>query len=90
MRGWTICNEPALGVLCVRPPMADDDMVRAIVGRVLASGRAWISAAIFEGRAVIRACVTHGEAKIADIAELVEALEAGREGEGRAGEDRGH
>jgi glutamate/tyrosine decarboxylase-like PLP-dependent enzyme len=80
-RGWTICNEPALGVLCVRPPMADDDTVRAIVGRILTSGRAWISAATFEGRAVIRACVTHGEASADDIAELVEALEAARAGE---------
>jgi glutamate/tyrosine decarboxylase-like PLP-dependent enzyme len=73
IRGWTIHNEPLLGVLCFAPPMRGD--VRAIVGRVLSSGRAWVSVASFEGREVIRACVTHGGTTSADIGELVNILQ---------------
>jgi glutamate/tyrosine decarboxylase-like PLP-dependent enzyme len=78
-RGWTIANRSALAVLCIEPPQGAGD-ARTIVDRVLASGRAWISAANFEGRQVIRACVTHGETTREDVGELVEALEAGRSG----------
>jgi hypothetical protein len=42
---------------------------------VLASGKAWISTAMFEGRPVIRACVTHGETTSGDVDILVAALE---------------
>jgi hypothetical protein len=45
---------------------------------VLVSGRAWVSAATFETRPVVRACVTHGETSPEDVAALVEALEAAR------------
>ena len=75
-RGWAIENEPSLGVLCFVPARQRDGEVRAIVGRVLASGRAWISAAVFEGREVIRACVTHGGTGRDDINALIDALEA--------------
>jgi glutamate/tyrosine decarboxylase-like PLP-dependent enzyme len=76
IRGWTIRNEPLLGVLCFSPPAGSGDDARSIVGRVLASGRAWVSVASFEGREVIRACVTHGGASADDIAELVSVLQA--------------
>jgi glutamate/tyrosine decarboxylase-like PLP-dependent enzyme len=76
-RGWTIANRSALAVLCVEPPAGAGD-VRAIVGQVLASGRAWVSVANFEGRQVIRACVTHGQTTQDDIMELVDALETAR------------
>ena len=76
-RGWRIANNSALAVLCIEPPPGEGD-VRAIVDRVLASGRAWISAATFEGRQVIRACVTHGETTRDDVMELVDALETAR------------
>ena len=74
-RGWRIANDPALAVLCAEPPFGSD-AVREVVGRVLASGRAWVSAARFEGREVIRACVTHGETTPEDIAEVADALQA--------------
>jgi glutamate/tyrosine decarboxylase-like PLP-dependent enzyme len=73
-RGWTIINDPSLAVLCILPPVGSRD-VNSIVRRVLSSGRAWISAAVFEGRPVIRACLTHGETSPEDIKQLVEALE---------------
>ena len=74
-RGWPIANKSSLAVLCIEPPPGAGE-VRSIIGRVLASGRAWVSATTFEGREVIRACVTHGETTPEDIAELVSALEA--------------
>ena len=72
-RGWRIANDSSLAVLCVEPPPGALD-VRTTAGRVLASGRAWVAAAKYEGRDVIRICLTHGEATMEDIRELVGAL----------------
>ena len=72
-RGWRIANDSSLAVLCVEPPRGALD-VRTTAGRVLASGRAWVAAAKYEGRDVIRICLTHGEATMEDIRELVGAL----------------
>ncbi len=74
-RGWKIANQSPVAVACIEPP-AGAAPVREIVARVLASGRAWLSVARFEGRDVIRACVTHGETSDADISTVVEALVA--------------
>jgi glutamate/tyrosine decarboxylase-like PLP-dependent enzyme len=74
-RGWSIANQSLLAVLCIEPPLGYGD-VRSIVNRVLASGRAWISTATFEGREVIRACVTNGETAPEDIEELADVLRA--------------
>ena len=74
-RGWRIVNNSPAAVLCIEPPSEHAD-VKAIVAQVLASGRAWISTATFEGRAVIRACITHGKSGVSDIEALVTALEA--------------
>ena len=60
-------------VLCVEPPTGAPD-ARTIAGRVLASGRAWVAVAKYEGRDVIRICLTHGEATMEDIGELADAL----------------
>ena len=72
-RGWRIANDSSLGVLCVEPPPGFG-AVRSIVDRVVASGRAWVAAATFEGRETIRICVTHGETGPGDIDELVNTL----------------
>ncbi|MBV8453086.1 MAG: pyridoxal-dependent decarboxylase [Deltaproteobacteria bacterium] len=74
-QGWSIKNNSPLAVLCVEPPPGRS-AVRSIVNRVLASGRAWISSATFEGREVIRACVTNGETMLGDIDALVDVLQA--------------
>jgi len=73
-RGWRIANDSSLGVLCVEPP-AGCGAVRSIVERVLASGRAWVAAATFEGRETIRICVTHGETTPDDINQLADVLQ---------------
>jgi glutamate/tyrosine decarboxylase-like PLP-dependent enzyme len=74
-RGWRVVNDASLAVLCIEPP-AGPDAVQAIVRRVVTSGRAWVSEALFEGRPIIRACVTHGRTTQEDVAALVDALEA--------------
>ncbi|WP_428483898.1 pyridoxal phosphate-dependent decarboxylase family protein [Rhodopila sp.] len=76
-RGWSVANEPGLAVVCLEPP-AGSASVRDIVQQVLKSGGAWVSAARFEGRDIIRACVTHGETSPADIKAVVELLEQAR------------
>jgi glutamate/tyrosine decarboxylase-like PLP-dependent enzyme len=73
-RGWTLVNWPALAVACLEPPPGSLS-VRDIVNRVVSSGRAWVSVATFEGRDVLRACVTHGETTPEDIDAVVDALE---------------
>ncbi len=72
-RGWTVVNRSSLAVLCLVPPIGAGD-IQSIVSRVVTSGRAWISAAKFEGRDVIRICVTHGQSTLADVEMLVDAL----------------
>lgn len=72
-RGWRVVNRSPAAVLCLEPP-ADLGTPRTIVTRVVAAGRAWVSVATFEGREVIRACVTHGETNEADVAALIETL----------------
>jgi glutamate/tyrosine decarboxylase-like PLP-dependent enzyme len=78
-RGWSLANEPSLAVLCLVPPQGAA-AAPAVVDRLLRSGRAWISLAKFEGREVVRACVTHGETRSEDVRELVAALDEAARG----------
>lgn len=71
-RGWLIANDSSAGVLCLVPPQGD---ATQIVKHVLASGQAWVSVAVFEGREVVRACVTSGITEKDDISALVTSLE---------------
>jgi glutamate/tyrosine decarboxylase-like PLP-dependent enzyme len=70
--GWSVMNDSPVGVVCAMPSEPRD--IRSIVNHVLASGQAWVSAAVFEGRDVIRACVTSGLTTAADVAALVSTL----------------
>ena len=76
-RGWSVVNDPALAVVCLEPP-AGSRSVRQIVEKILESGDAWMSVARFEGRDVIRACITHGETAPEDIDAVAAALERAR------------
>jgi len=71
--GWTALNQSPLAVLCTAPPAALGE-VQGIVSRLLASGRGWVARTKFEGREVVRICATHGETSLADVEELVSAL----------------
>jgi glutamate/tyrosine decarboxylase-like PLP-dependent enzyme len=74
-RGWSVVNDSKLAVLDVVPPAGLGDS-RSIARRVVASGRAWVAPAVFEGREVVRICATHGQTGEADIDELIRALHA--------------
>jgi glutamate/tyrosine decarboxylase-like PLP-dependent enzyme len=71
--GWNIVNDSSLAVLDAIPPPNMGD-VRALVRRVVASGRAWVAPATFEGQDVVRICATNGETAMADVDALVAAL----------------
>jgi glutamate/tyrosine decarboxylase-like PLP-dependent enzyme len=75
--GWTVANDSSLAVVCLEPPTGSP-AVRDIVREVLRSGDAWVSAAQFEGRDVVRACVTHGQTSPDDIETVVARLEDAR------------
>jgi glutamate/tyrosine decarboxylase-like PLP-dependent enzyme len=72
-RGWTVANESALAVLDAVPPAELGD-VRALVRRVVASGRAWVAPTTFEGRDVVRICATNGETSLEDVNALIAVL----------------
>ena len=76
-KGWRIANDSPLAILCVLPP-AGSPPVPEIVAKVLASGRTWVAVAKLEGREVVRIGAAHGGTTIADVDELVAALEAAR------------
>jgi glutamate/tyrosine decarboxylase-like PLP-dependent enzyme len=71
--GWRIANDSPLAVLDAVPPQKLGE-VRALVKRVVASGRAWVAPTTFEGEDVVRICATHGETNEADIEALLAAL----------------
>ncbi len=71
--GWTIANDSPLAVLDVIPP-AELGEVRALVRRVVGSGRAWVAPTVFEGQDVVRICVTNGETSVRDVDALIAAL----------------
>ena len=71
--GWTVVNPQALGVLCVVPPGICQP-VHTIVEEIVASGQAWICAALFEGREVIRICITNGLTERRDVETLATLL----------------
>jgi len=73
---WTVANDSVLAVLDAVPPAGLGE-VRALVRRVVASGRAWVAPTTFEGRDVVRICVTNGETTLADVDALVAALHDG-------------
>jgi glutamate/tyrosine decarboxylase-like PLP-dependent enzyme len=72
-RGWSAVNDSPLALLCAAPPPESGE-VRAIVSRLLASGRAWVARTTFEGQEVVRICATHGETAVTDVQELIAGL----------------
>jgi glutamate/tyrosine decarboxylase-like PLP-dependent enzyme len=73
--GWSVANDSPLAVLDAVPPATLGD-IRALVRRVVATGRAWVASATFEGRDVVRICATNGESTLGDVDELIAVLNA--------------
>jgi aromatic-L-amino-acid decarboxylase len=76
--GWRIVNESPLAVLCFTDPTRDLNLA-AIAARVVIDGRAWISAPQFEGRPVLRACITSHRTETHHLDHLVRALDEARQ-----------
>ncbi|HMK86856.1 MAG TPA: pyridoxal-dependent decarboxylase [Steroidobacteraceae bacterium] len=72
-KGWSVVNDSQLAVLNAVPPSHLGE-ARAVVARVLESGRVWVSLAQFEERDVVRICVTHGETSEEDLSILLDTL----------------
>jgi glutamate/tyrosine decarboxylase-like PLP-dependent enzyme len=75
--GWKVVNDSPLGVVCFVDALGAHDPV-VIAERVVADGRAWISSARFEGRPVLRACITSHFTRFEHLEMLVAALDDAR------------
>ena len=73
-QGWMVANDSPLAVLCVEPPPGFPG-ARSIARDVVVSGLAWVSSAIFQGRDVVRICVTNGRTTLDDILALAQLLQ---------------
>lgn len=77
-KGWSVANDSPCGVVCMVPPEGRIPPA-TIVRHMLARGDAWVSLARYEGREVVRACVTHGRTDAGDVDRLVACLESASE-----------
>lgn len=71
--GWSQANRSLMGVSCMVPPEGSD-AVQRYVDAVHDDGRFWVSKAFFEGKPVLRACVTNGRTDEEIIDQLTEFL----------------
>ena len=71
--GWSKANASEMAVVCVVPPEGNE-AVEAIVERVQTAGLSWVSKAIFEGKPVLRMCITNGRTSEREIDLLVNQL----------------
>jgi glutamate/tyrosine decarboxylase-like PLP-dependent enzyme len=74
--GWRHANNSPLAVSCMTPPEGHQ-AVQAYVDAVLNDGRFWVSKAMFEGRPVLRACVTNARTDETLIDQLTGFLASG-------------
>jgi len=74
--GWEIKNDAVIPVLCFTHPSiaGEDDLVRQVVDRVIASGSSWVSVYPIHGQATIRACVSNYATTEEDLKILVDGL----------------
>ena len=73
--GWKIVNDPGMAVVCATPPSGSLEVDRLIAG-LHANGRHWCSRAMFEGQAVVRACITNSTTLESDVDALADELGA--------------
>jgi len=76
--GWRVVNDSPLAVTCFTDEQHDADPI-AIAEHVVASGNAWISTAQFEGKRVLRTCVTSHLTRREHLAALMTALTNARD-----------
>ncbi len=77
VREWSIANSSFLAVICATPPEGSLALER-FPEYLSEAGNAWISVATFEGRKVVRACISNALTSKADIEILVQSLDRAR------------
>jgi aromatic-L-amino-acid/L-tryptophan decarboxylase len=89
-RGWAVVNDTPLPLVCFTHPLVREGRAPAgeVARRVQAGGRAWISELALGGAGrpaerVLRACVTNFRTTEADLAILLDELDAALEGAAR-------
>lgn len=78
--GWRVVNNSPLAVVCFVPEEGNA-VIECLAASVVNSGRAWISAAKFEGKSVLRTCITSHFTREEHINQLVEELNRARLGQ---------
>ena len=71
--GWTQANDSPMAVCCMVPPEGPG-AVQSYVDRANKDGRFWIAKVTFEGRPVLRVCITNGRTDEAIIDQLTNLL----------------
>ena len=79
---WRVVNDSPLAVVCFADARGVSDAAQ-VADDVVGDGRTWISAVKFEGRAVLRACITSHFTREKHLRTLVHALDQAREAEGK-------
>ena len=74
---WRVVNNPSLATVCFVDQRSGTEPT-AVAKHVVEAGEAWISAAHFEDRPVLRACITSHRTTEADLDRLLDALNAAR------------
>ena len=74
---WRVVNDSPLAVVCFIDGRGQAD-AETTADQVVSSGRAWLSTARFEGRTVLRACITSHFTREEHIALLVDELNRSR------------
>ncbi len=70
--GWIIENETELPIVCFSDPGSTDP--HAAVMQIVASGEAWLSTTIVQGKTVFRGCITNYRTQPQDVEKLVQSL----------------
>src|SRR5258706_2591144 len=76
--GWNVVSDSRLAVLCFTDSTRVLDLA-AVAAHVVSDGRAWISTARFEGRTVLRACITSHRTGTLHLERLFRALDEARQ-----------
>ena len=75
--GWRIVNDSPLAVICFVDDQGQAEPVQTAAD-VVSSGQAWLSSAKFEGKSVLRACVTSHFTREEHVGILVDELNRSR------------
>ena len=75
--GWSVVNDSPLAVVCFEDVEGVLDL-NQIAASVVGDGRTWISSVKYEGRKVLRACITSHRTTQDNLNDLIDALSAAR------------